>query len=145
MRNKKKQLLFGCLAALVLSAGAFPAFAQDQDSFSTNMESSSQNSVPVAVDITAVYGRNAKPGSFVPIKVSIYGQTEAPFSGTLTVSTLESDNDEGTEEYEYSYQVEVGPAETKTMEFYVPLEERDDPPDIKRREEEDHGGDLHGF
>ena len=62
MRNKKKQLLFGCLAALVLSAGAFPAFAQDQDSFSTNMESSSQNSVPVAVDITAVYGRNAKPG-----------------------------------------------------------------------------------
>ena len=40
MRNKKKQLLFGCLAALVLSAGAFPAFAQDQDSFSTNMESS---------------------------------------------------------------------------------------------------------
>ena len=121
MRNKKKQLLFGCLAALVLSAGAFPAFAQDQDSFSTNMESSSQNSVPVAVDITAVYGRNAKPGSFVPIKVSIYGQTEAPFSGTLTVSTLESDNDEGTEEYEYSYQVEVGPAETKTMEFYVPL------------------------
>ena len=30
MRNKKKQLLFGCLAALVLSAGAFPAFAQDQ-------------------------------------------------------------------------------------------------------------------
>ena len=64
MRNKKKQLLFGCLAALVLSAGAFPAFAQDQDSFSTNMESSSQNSVPVAVDITAVYGRNAKPGSF---------------------------------------------------------------------------------
>ena len=70
MRNKKKQLLFGCLAALVLSAGAFPAFAQDQDSFSTNMESSSQNSVPVAVDITAVYGRNAKPGSFVPIKVS---------------------------------------------------------------------------
>lgn len=85
------------------------------------MESSSQNSVPVAVDITAVYGRNAKPGSFVPIKVSIYGQTEAPFSGTLTVSTLESDNDEGTEEYEYSYQVEVGPAETKTMEFYVPL------------------------
>lgn len=121
MRNKKKQLLFGCLAALVLSAGAFPAFAQDQDSFSTNMESGSQNSVPVAVDITAVYGRNAKPGSFVPIKVSIYGQTEAPFSGTLTVSTLESDNDEGTEEYEYSYQVEVGPAETKTMEFYVPL------------------------
>ena len=102
MRNKKKQLLFGCLAALVLSAGAFPAFAQDQDSFSTNMESSSQNSVPVAVDITAVYGRNAKPGSFVPIKVSIYGQTEAPFSGTLTVSTLESDNDEGTEEYSYS-------------------------------------------
>ena len=71
MRNKKKQLLFGCLAALVLSAGAFPAFAQDQDSFSTNMESGSQNSVPVAVDITAVYGRNAKPGSFVPIKVSI--------------------------------------------------------------------------
>ena len=64
MRNKKKQLLFGCLAALVLSAGAFPAFAQDQDSFSTNMESGSQNSVPVAVDITAVYGRNAKPGSF---------------------------------------------------------------------------------
>ena len=55
MRNKKKQLLFGCLAALVLSTGAFPAFAQDQDSFSTNMESSSQNSVPVAVDITAVY------------------------------------------------------------------------------------------
>ena len=68
MRNKKKQLLFGCLAALVLSAGAFPAFAQDQDSFSTNMESGSQNSVPVAVDITAVYGRNAKPGSFVPIR-----------------------------------------------------------------------------
>ena len=74
MRNKKKQLLFGCLAALVLSAGAFPAFAQDQDSFSTNMESGSQNSVPVALDITAVYGRNAKPGSFVPIKVSIYGR-----------------------------------------------------------------------
>ena len=64
--------------------------------------------------------KKCEAGSFVPIKVSIYGQTEAPFSGTLTVSTLESDNDEGTEEYEYSYQVEVGPAETKTMEFYVP-------------------------
>ena len=121
MKHKKKHLLFGCLAALVLSAGAFPAYAQDQDGFSTNMESGSQKSVPVAVDITAVYGKNAKLGSFVPIKVSLYGQTETAFSGTLSVSTLESDNDEGTEEYEYSYPVEVGPAETKTMEFYVPL------------------------
>ncbi len=121
MKHKKKHLLFGCLAALVLSAGAFPAYAQDQDSFSMNMESNSENSVPVAVDITAVYGRNAKLGSFVPIKVSLYGQTETPFSGTLSVYTLESDNDEGTEAYEYSYPVEVGPAESKTMEFYVPL------------------------
>ena len=121
MRNKKKHLLFGCLAALVLSAGVFPAFAQDRDSYSANMESDSQNSVPVAVDITAVYGRNAKLGSFVPIKVSLYGQTETAFSGTLSVSTLESDGDEGTEEYEYSYPVEVDPAETKTVKFYVPL------------------------
>lgn len=121
MKHKKKHLLFGCLAALVLSAGAFPAYAQDQDGFSTNMESGSESSVPVAVDITAVYGRNAKLGSFVPIKVSLYGQTETPFSGTLSVYTLESDNDEGTEEYEYSYPVEVGPAESKTIEFYVPL------------------------
>ena len=32
------------------------------------------------------------------------------------------------------------------MEFYVlRTEERDDPPDIKRREEEDHGGDSMEF
>ena len=65
MRNKKKQLLFGCLAALVLSAGAFPAFAQDQDSFSTNMESGSQNSVPVkkceARKLCAHKGQHLRP------------------------------------------------------------------------------------
>ena len=121
MKHRKKHLLFGCLAALVLFAGAFPAYAKDRNDFSTNIDPDPSRTVPVAVDITAVYGRNARLGSFVPIKVSLCGQTELPFSGTLSVSTLESNNDEGTEEYEYSYQVEVGPAETKTMELYVPL------------------------
>ena len=121
MKHRKKHLLFGCLAALILFAGAFPAYAKDRNDFSTNIDPDPSRTVPVAVDITAVYGRNARLGSFVPIKVSLCGQTELPFSGTLSVSTLESNNDEGTEEYEYSYQVEVGPAETKTMELYVPL------------------------
>lgn len=111
------------------------------------MESGSQNSVPVAVDITAVYGRNAKPGSFDAHKGQHLRPDGGTVFGTLTVSTLESDNDEGTEEYEYSYQVEVGPAETKTMEFYVPLGQKSGTIHLtlKDGKKKTMGEHLHGF
>ena len=109
MNQTKKYLLFGCMAAVLVTAGSFPAFAGDSELYGVSLDQEEQAKAPVALDITAVYGKTARLGSFVPLKIRLYGQSESAFQGTLTVSTLESDNDDGTAEpYEYSwYRVEV--------------------------------------
>lgn len=65
-------------------------------------------------------GRTARLGSFVPLKIRLYGQSESAFQGTLTVSTLESDNNGTAEPYEYSWSVEFACGD-KELELYVPL------------------------
>lgn len=121
MNQTKKYLLFGCMAAVLVTAGSFPAFAGDSELYGVSLDQEEQAKAPVALDITAVYGKTARLGSFVPLKIRLYGQSESAFQGTLTVSTLESDNNGTAEPYEYSWSVEVSPAETKNMELYVPL------------------------
>ncbi len=130
------------MAAVLVTAGSFPAFAGDSELYGVSLDQEEQAKAPVALDITAVYGKTARLGSFVPLKIRLYGQSESAFQGTLTVSTLESDNNGTAEPYEYSWSVEVSPAETKNMELYVPLgqKKRQDLSDIKRREKQDHGG-----
>lgn len=78
-------------------------------------------SVPVAMEVSSVYGETAKSGCHIPLSVQIYGQSAAPFSGNLSVCTLESGSDGDAEVYEYRYPVSVSTAERKTMEIYVPL------------------------
>ena len=121
MNQKKKKLLVGWFAAGMVLAGTCSSFAKEAEPYGASLESKNRESAPVAVDVTAVYGKTAKLGSFVPLKVSLYGQSETAFTGTLFISTLESNNDDGVEEYGYSYPVEVSFGETKTMELYVPL------------------------
>ena len=121
MNQTKKYLLFGCMAAVLVTADSFPAFAGDSELYGVSLDQEEQAKAPVALDITAVYGKTARLGSFVPLKIRLYGQSESAFQGTLTVSTLESDNNGTAEPYEYSWSVEVSPAETKNMELYVPL------------------------
>lgn len=76
---------------------------------------------PAAMEISSIYGGIGKVGVHVPISVSLYGQSEAPFSGTVTVSTLENDSDNKDELFRYVYPVELHTAETKNLELYVPL------------------------
>lgn len=121
MNQTKKYLLFGCMAAVLVTADSFPAFAGDSELYGVSLDQEEQAKAPVALDITAAYGKTARLGSFVPLKIRLYGQSESAFQGTLTVSTLESVNNGTAEPYEYSWSVEVSPAETKNMELYVPL------------------------
>lgn len=121
MNQTKKYLLFGCMAAVLVTADSFPAFAGDSELYGVSLDQEEQAKALVALDITAVYGKTARLGSFVPLKIRLYGQSESAFQGTLTVSTLESVNNGTAEPYEYSWSVEVSPAETKNMELYVPL------------------------
>ena len=91
MNQTKKYLLFGCMAAVLVTAGSFPAFAGDSELYGVSLDQEEQAKAPVALDITAVYGKTARLGSFVPLKIRLYGQSESAFQGTLTVSTLESE------------------------------------------------------
>ncbi|RHS68646.1 hypothetical protein DW954_00630 [Clostridium sp. AM45-5] len=101
MNQTKKYLLFGCMAAVLVTAGSFPTFAGDSELYGVSLDQEEQAKAPVALDITAVYGKTARLGSFVPLKIRLYGQSESAFQGTLTVSTLESDNNGTAEPYEY--------------------------------------------
>ncbi|MCI8454512.1 MAG: hypothetical protein HFE84_07850 [Lachnospiraceae bacterium] len=77
--------------------------------------------IPVTMEVSSVYGNVGKLGSHVPLNVSLYGQSAAPFSGILSVSTLESRDDGGFEVCRYEYPVAVSTAETKKLRLYVPL------------------------
>ncbi len=79
---------------------------------------------PVSMEVSSIYGEIGKMGVHVPISVSLYGQSEKTFTGTLAVQTLENGAEEGEEIYEYQYPVEVATAETKELEIYVPLGQR---------------------
>lgn len=121
MNQTKKNVLSGCLAVLLASAGAICSFAAEPAAYETELNYSASENVPVSLDITAVYGKTAKLGSEVPLKIRLYGQSETPFHGTLVVSSLESDNDSGAEMYEYSFPADAAPSETKEMTLYIPL------------------------
>lgn len=79
---------------------------------------------PVSMEVSAVFGGVGRMGCHVPLVVSLYGQSEAPFTGTVNVRTLENGPDGDGEIYEYSYPVTVGTAEMKRMEIYVRLGQR---------------------
>ena len=84
MNQTKKYLLFGCMAAVLVTADSFPAFAGDSELYGVSLDQEEQAKAPVALDITAVYGKTARLGSFVPLKIRLYGQSESAFQGTLT-------------------------------------------------------------
>lgn len=79
---------------------------------------------PVSMEVYSIYGDMGKLGNHVPLVVSLYGQSEVPFAGRLSIRTLENGSDEDEEIYEYSYPVTVNMAETKRQEIYVPLGQR---------------------
>ena len=81
MNQTKKYLLFGCMAAVLVTAGSFPAFAGDSELYGVSLDQEEQAKAPVALDITAVYGKTARLGSFVPLKIRLYGQSESAFQG----------------------------------------------------------------
>ena len=127
MNQTKKYLLFGCMAAVLVTADSFPAFAGDSELYGVSLDQEEQAKAPVALDITAVYGKTARLGSFVPLKIRLYGQSESAFQGTLTGRGFAcGDKEHGA----------LRPAGA---------EKRQDLSDIKRREKQDHGGNLHGF
>lgn len=92
MNQTKKYLLFGCMAAVLVTAGQLSRFCRGFGTLRSQPGQEEQAKAPVALDITAVYGKTARLGSFVPLKIRLYGQSESAFQGTLTVSTLESVN-----------------------------------------------------
>ena len=76
MNQTKKYLLFGCMAAVLVTADSFPAFAGDSELYGVSLDQEEQAKAPVALDITAVYGKTARLGSFVPLKIRLYGQPD---------------------------------------------------------------------
>lgn len=68
MNQTKKYLLFGCMAAVLVTADSFPAFAGDSELYGVSLDQEEQAKAPVALDITAVYGKTARLGSFGPVK-----------------------------------------------------------------------------
>ena len=56
MNQTKKYLLFGCMAAVLVTAGSFPTFAGDSELYGVSLDQEEQAKAPVALDITAVYG-----------------------------------------------------------------------------------------
>lgn len=71
MNQTKKYLLFGCMAAVLVTADSFPAFAGDSELYGVSLDQEEQAKAPVALDITAVYGKTARLGSFVPLKIRL--------------------------------------------------------------------------
>ena len=64
MNQTKKYLLFGCMAAVLVTADSFPAFAGDSELYGVSLDQEEQAKAPVALDITAVYGKT----EFCPVK-----------------------------------------------------------------------------
>ena len=105
MGKRSVRVLLALVFALLLPGS--PAWAGD--------------GAPVSMEVSAVYGDMGKFGSHIPLVVTLYGQSEAPFNGTVSVKTLESGSDGGDEVYQYSFPVSVKLAETENKEIYVPL------------------------
>lgn len=99
------------LLVLLLTCGVFAAYGGEGDAHVS----------PVSMEISSVYGDIGRLGVHVPVSVKLYGQSEAVFSGTVSVSTLENDSDNKDELFRYVYPVKVDTAETKELTFYVPL------------------------
>lgn len=87
-------------------------------------QAAEESAPPVSMEVSSIYGDMGKMGNHVPLVISLYGQSEVPFSGKLNVRTLENGSDESEEIYEYSYPVTVNMAETKKKEIYVLLGQR---------------------
>lgn len=105
MGKRSVRVLLALVFALLLPGS--PAWAGD--------------GAPVSMEVSAVYGDMGKFGSHIPLVVTLYGQSEAPFNGTVSVKTLESGSDGGDEVYQYSFPVSVKLAEMENKEIYVPL------------------------
>lgn len=108
---EKKKRIIGILAVLLAIVFCMTGLAEEKNT----------GSVPVAIKVTSAYGGLGKVGCSIPLTVELYGQSDARFSGTFHVSSLESGNDGKEERYDYSWNVQVNPAETKKMEINVPL------------------------
>ena len=111
--GKWKQAAWFAVTVLFLLTGFFPYGLRGMVSYGAVS--------PVSMEITPVYGENAKYGTSLPFTVRLYGQTEAPFEGAVCAAVLESGANESEEVYEYAWEVEVKPAETKVLKILVPL------------------------
>lgn len=111
--GKWKQAAWLAVTVLFLLTGIFPYGLGGMVSYGAVL--------PVSMEITPVYGENAKYGASLPFTVRLYGQTEAPFEGAVCAAVLESGASESEEVYEYAWEVEVKPAETKILKILVPL------------------------
>lgn len=76
----------------------------------------------VTMDVTYGYDDTAKGGRYIPVEVVLNNGEEKPFSGQLSVLSMESDYD--VYSYEYPVIIEAGDSLTKTMD--IPLGNRVD-------------------
>ena len=61
--------------------------------------------LPVSMEITPVYGENAKYGASLPFTVRFTARRKAPFEGAVCAAVLESGASESEEVYEYAWEV----------------------------------------
>ena len=54
MNQTKKYLLFGCMAAVLVTADSFPAFAGDSELYGVSLDQEEQAKAPVALDISCL-------------------------------------------------------------------------------------------
>lgn len=106
---KKRNYAVVCSLILMLFCCCLTGFAAGKDG------------PPVMMEVSAIYEDIGKLGVHVPVLVKLYGQSAGDFEGILEIQTLENAPEDGSERYEYQYPVEIGTAETKQMELYVPL------------------------
>lgn len=114
-------LAFLCLAGRVrtVSAGVLPA--GNQEAQEVNAAYGYKNA-PVAMEASYGYDNMAKGGRYLPVYVTLTNQLDEDFHGTVSVTSMESDD----KIYEYAYPVALEGAQTRQINLNIPLGLRSD-------------------
>ncbi len=110
--KREKAAAFLAAMFLTLAAPAFVSLAADTEA------------PPALFEVSPVFGEIGKAGDHIPLAVTLSGQSAAPFSGSVCVSTLESTENGEAEVYRYEYPVTLGLSETKTLTVCPQLGQR---------------------
>ena len=110
-RIRRKWMMSGLMITLsfLFLLFLFPAAAQetaDQNVLKEQPAAGEAQSLiqgPVSMEVEYGYHDIAKGGRYVPVNVFLTNGTDKPFKGSITISTMESDQ----EVYSYEYPVEA--------------------------------------